>query len=349
MNFSTELSIGKRLGHGQFGAVFLGTDPVHGTVAVKLLSPTPGETPADWALRSRELLGEAQRLKSATHPNVVAVLGVVRHEPTDVLHLVTELCDGGSLEEEYQKGPLPLSTVKKILTDVSRGLAHVHSCGMVHRDIKPGNLLKHGKVYKVGDFGLVTDKLLLNYASMKGYLDHLAPEIHRNKVTSARSDIWAFGMTAYRLLHGSAFYQEYLLPKSGEIPKLIKQGGFAHHLPWLPHIPESWRRFLRCALHDDAHRRHVSCHDLAQALVGLPVTPAWHCLVASGSVDWSLKEGVRTVEIGWRIHSPRKHEWWAERSGGGKRTMLIGGQRGVTVSSSEARQQLEAFFVKMAK
>ncbi len=348
MQFSTELVIGGRLGNGQFGTVFHGTDPVHGAVAVKLLKPEPAETPAEWALRSRGLLKEGQRLKSATHRNVVGVLGVIRHEPTDVLHLVTELCDGGSLDGEYRRGPMPLATVKKILTDVSAGLGHIHSRGMVHRDVKPGNLLKHGNVYKVGDFGLVSDKLLLNYASLQGYLDHLAPEVHRNKVTSARTDIWALGMTAYRLLHGDAFYQEYLQRAPGEIPQLIKQGGFAQQLPWLPHIPEPWRRFLRCALHDDAHRRHSSCHDFAQALVELPIQPAWDCRFAAGSAVWMLTEGNRTVDVSWRVHSPRKHEWWAERTGGGKRTMLIGGQKGVTVSSSAARRDLEAFFVKMA-
>jgi serine/threonine protein kinase len=349
MEFITELTIGAQLGSGGFGRVFAATHPVHGRLAIKYLAQRPGETAADWSARSRELLAEGQRLKSAAHDNVIKVIDVVRYGPNDQLNLVTELCDGGCLEKEFQKGPMSLGAVKKVLTDVGRGLAHIHSCGMIHRDIKPGNILKDGKVYKIGDFGLVSDKLILNYASGRGYRDHLAPEVYRNNVTSVRSDIWALGMTAYRLLHGAAYYQEHLFPNSGNIPTLIKGGKFAQQLPWLAHIPDSWRRFLRCALHYDAHSRHASCHEMSQALGRLPAEPNWHCQYKAGAADWTLKEDARTVYVGWREHSPRKHEWWAERSGGTKRTLSIGGKRGVLVSPSEAQDGLEKLFEKIAR
>jgi serine/threonine-protein kinase len=294
-------------------------------------------------------LAEGQRLKSASHDHVIKVLDVVRFDANDQLNLVTELCDGGCLEKETQKGPMTLGAVKKVLTDVGRGLAHIHSRGMIHRDIKPGNILKHGKLYKIGDFGLVSDKLILNYASAQGYRDHLAPEVYRNNVTSIRSDIWALGMTAHRLLHGAAYYQEHLQPNSGNIPQLIKSGKFAQQLPWLAHIPGSWRRFLRCALHEDPHSRHPSCHEMGQALAKLPIAPDWHCQYTMGSADWTLKDGPRVVNVGWRVHSARKHEWWAERSGGGKRILTIGGKRGSLVSPSEAQNGLEALFVKVAR
>jgi serine/threonine protein kinase len=349
MEFVVELTPGRLIGSGGFGRVHEATHPVHGTVALKLLSQRPGESATDWAARSQQLLAEGQRLKSASHDHVIKVWDVVRYAPNGQLNLVTELCDSGSLEQEFQKGPMSLRAVKKVLTEVGRGLAHIHSCGMVHRDVKPGNILKNGNLYKIGDFGLVSDKLILNYASAQDYRDHLAPEVYRNNVTSARSDIWALGMTAYRLLHGAAYYQEHLHPKTGRIPQLIKSGKFAQQLPWLAHIPDAWRRFLRCALHDDAHSRHASCHEMSQALGKLPVEPSWHCQYKTGSADWTLKEGARVVQVGWREHSPHKHEWWAERSGGGKRTLRIGGERGVTVSPRKAQDGLEAFFLKVAR
>jgi serine/threonine protein kinase len=344
MTFTSELKLGHPLGGGGFGDVVHGIDPVHGPVAVKVLRRRKNETAAEWAARSEDLLKEAQRLKSASHDNVVTVLNVVRDAATNVVHMVTELCDGGSLHDEFEAGPMPLDTVKNALTQVARGLGHIHSKKMIHRDIKPGNILKHGKFFKVGDFGLVTDKLIFDYASDQGYLDHLAPEVHRDRVTSARTDIWAFGMTAYRLLHGREFYDEWLQGK--DIPALVIKGGFARNLPWLPHIPEPWRKFLRCAMHDDSAYRHASCHDWAQALAALPVTPYWRCQYAADAVDWSAPVGARLVQVALRIHSPRKHEWWAERTGGSKRTVAVGGGRGRIVTLRQADRELTDFFAQ---
>jgi len=144
------------------------------------------------------------------------------------------------------------------------------------------------------------------------------------------------------MLHGREFYDERFQGK--DIPALVMKGGFARNLPWLPHVPEAWRKFLRCAMHDDSAYRHASCHDWAQALANLPVIPDWSCQYATDVVDWSVPEGTRFVQVARRIHSPRKHEWWAERVGGAKRTMLVGGAHGRIVSSSQADRELSSFF-----
>src|SRR5690606_29051360 len=116
-------------------------------------------------------------------------------------------CHGGSLEPAYRKGPIDDATVLKIAREVCLGLAALHDRGMVHRDIKPGNiLLDRNGVAKVSDFGFVTDEIVEGYAAGAGYLDHLAPEYYSSGVTSTRSDLWALGVTLYRLLHGHAWY-----------------------------------------------------------------------------------------------------------------------------------------------
>jgi serine/threonine-protein kinase len=142
MTYSAQLSVGGRVGGGQFGDVFEGQDPVHGKVAVKVLKQAPGESTAEWAKRSENLLKEAQNLKAASHSNVVHVHNVVKHSATDVVHLVAEFCDGGSVETDYKSGPFSLPVVRKIVTEACRGLEHIHSRGMIHRDIKPGNILE---------------------------------------------------------------------------------------------------------------------------------------------------------------------------------------------------------------
>ena len=85
--------------------------------------------------------------------------------------------------------------VRKAGTEVLMGLAALHARQMLHRDIKPGNILiDTAGVALIGDFGLVTDDLLLGYGSQAGYGDHIAYEVWQGKGTSAKSDIWALGI-----------------------------------------------------------------------------------------------------------------------------------------------------------
>ena len=275
MSFKHELNIGPKIGNGYFGDVHEGTDNIHGKVAVKILRPFPSESPSDWNSRKESLLSEARKLKDAEHENVVQVHSLVRAENDDRLHMVVEYCTHGSLQAEYEKGPISLLRAKTILTDVCRGLECIHTRGMVHRDIKPANILGSGKRFKIGDFGLVSNNLVSGYASQAGYSDHLAPEVHRDNITSGQSDVWALGMTIYRLLHGHAFYQEEFL--AIDIPASIVNGGFAANISWLPHIPKVWRKFIRKAMHDDTEKRFQTAFAMCQGAAHLPTEPAWSC------------------------------------------------------------------------
>lgn len=193
--------MGARISAGHFGEVFLAKDLVHGDVAVKVLERAATESAADWQLRRDGLVKEGQRLKQATHKNVVNVLHVLESETSDAVHLVMEFCSGGSLQAPYEKGPMTLRHVRKVATDVCFGLQALHARGMLHRDIKPGNLLLNSSgITKLGDFGLVTDNIILGYASQAGYADHLAPEIWHGSGTSVVTDVWALGVTLYRLI-----------------------------------------------------------------------------------------------------------------------------------------------------
>jgi len=356
MSFKAQLILGKKIGKGSYGFVHAGEDHVHGKVAVKILKRRPGESNAKWATRSAVLLDEATHLKAATHPNVVQVHNVVRESTTDVVHLVTEFCEGGSIDKVYKKGPLTLPEVRKIITDACRGLEHIHSRGMIHRDIKPGNILRKGAAYKISDFGLVTNDLVLGYASANGYVCHLAPEVFDDPArgthgtTSRRTDIWAMGMTIYRLLNGHRRH-ELNFPSSMSIDDFTQKilaGGFSHSLDWLPHIPDSWRKFVHKAMHDDPGHRYQTALAMSQGLAKLPIKPPWACSVSRNEITWKLKERKRTITVKWKIHSPRRHEWYATRSGGGKRTISAGGVQEKIITSTAARTELEEFFANWA-
>lgn len=332
-----------KLGAGAFGEVFEGRDGVHGRVAVKVMSRSPTETSADWDKRKAGLLAEAQTLSAAEHRNVVRVHSISETANGEEIHLCMAFCPGGSLQSAYEQGPLPLETVRKIATDVTLGLDALHARGMLHRDIKPGNILLDADgVALLGDFGLVTDRLLHGYGSLAGYRDHIAYEVWSTWLTSPKTDIWALGMTLYRLLHGERWYLAGSAPRTA-----VPAGGYASSLLWLPHVPGSWRRLIRKALNDDTTLRFQSAQQVLNALSQLD-TPPWHVQVNSDSVCWELAKGGRLKVVTWSWQSPRKHRWsaWSQPLGTAGRKMTLGG----SVSYQGQRQtikELEDFFERV--
>lgn len=334
------LTLGRKLGAGAFGEVFEGQDCVHGRVAVKVMARASGESATDWHQRKAGLLAEGQRLSAAEHRNVVRVHNISEDAAGDSIQLCMAFCAGGSLQDAYEKGPLPLDTVRGIATDVTLGLDALHSRGMLHRDIKPGNLLRNADgVALLGDFGLVTDRLLHGYGSTAGYTDHIAFEVWSTWVTSAKSDIWALGMTLYRLLHGQKWYE------AGQSPAAtVPAGGYANTLRWLPHIPAGWRRMIRKMLNDDTSRRYQSAQQVLSALSDLEM-PRWTAKVDTDFVRWELTAGDRLKVVEWSWQSPRKHEWtaWSEPLGTTGRKRALGGSSGAQ-SRSTTLSELEDFF-----
>lgn len=337
---SEKLKLVKQLDNGHFGQVFLGEDPVQGEVAVKKLVPATNETQAQWYQRKSSLLSEAKLLKKASHRNVVQVYSITESTSDDALLMVMELCAKGSLEKTFKAGPSSIDFTRKVLTDITQGLQALHSRGMLHRDLKPGNILLNlNRVAKLGDFGLVTDDLIYGYGSIAGYLDHLAPEVRLGNPTSEGSDIWALGMTFYRVLHGAQWYSEL-----GRPAESIPYGGYVDSLPWLPHIPKEWRRFIRRCMRDEPKNRYQTAGEVFAELSKLPDAPAWECVVESDQISWELKRNARNIKVVWTRHSPRRHEWkaWSEPLYSG-RTRTLEQSHGI-IGLVQARRELERFF-----
>lgn len=338
--FVSELKIGPKIGNGHFGEVFEADDPAHGKVAVKVLRRQAFHDDATWPTFKDTYLAEAKSLSRATHRNVVQVHHVVEEDDGNGVAICMAYCPGGSLQSCFEAGPMPLGAVRKAGTEVLMGLGALHARGMVHRDIKPANILLDGRnTAQISDFGLVTDNLVLGYASQAGYGDHIAFEVWHGKGTSAKSDIWALGMTLYRLLHGQAWYDA--LPQPMDV---VKNGGFANTLKWLPHIPKGWRRVLRKMLNDDDPARYQNAAQVLAGLAKLPEAENWTVEVADNLVRWEQIKNKRLVVVEWKRHSARKHEWeaWSEPLGTGRKRAL--GGSGNLVGYTQAVNQLEEFF-----
>lgn len=297
---------GKRIGNGHFGEVFEGQDPVHGRVAIKIPKKHVNESETEFNTRKKALLVEGQLLAAATHPNIVQVFYLVEADPD--VWLVLQHCAGGSLLSSFESGPLGLSRVRTVATEIGLGLQTLHNRKMIHRDIKPANILlgADGRA-RLGDFGLVTDNLILGYASGTGYLDHLAYEVMHGKGTSVRSDIWAWGMTLYRLLHGKAWYdRHYAAPK----PRFaVNDGNFAKKLKWLPSIPADWRRLIRKMMHDDPRCRFQTATSVLNALAKLTIAPDWRLAFHGEQVEFCRTTSTHEIRVFWE--QAGKNKPWA--------------------------------------
>ena len=333
------LQIGEKLGNGQFGEVFRAVDQVHGSVAVKIISRNTEESNDDWGVRKSRFLNEAQNLAKATHQNVVRVFHLTASEDGQSVRICMEICEKGSLQSRFDEGPMPLSDIRSIATDVVMGLGALHARGMLHRDIKPGNILLDGRRAKLGDFGLVTDELILGYGSIAGYSDHVAYEVWRGRGTSSKSDIWALGMTFYRLLHGASWYEEDVT-----IGERAENGGLANGLRWLPHVPKRWRRLIREMLCEDTERRIPTALAVQNRLADLPISPDWTCTVSADSVKWQRDVKLRRQIVEWERRSDKKHKWIArsEPKGKGISRKLDGSVD--WVNKAQAIRGLEDFF-----
>ncbi|TBB27304.1 serine/threonine protein kinase [Rhizobium ruizarguesonis] len=336
----SRLTVGAKIGNGHFGDVHEGIDPIHGVVAVKILRQRPQESNADWVVRREGLLNEGERLKKGAHDHVVAVHHLLEAHDQDAIHLVMDFCSGGSLQRPYERNPLSTAAVHKIATQVALGLGTLHARDMLHRDLKPGNILIDAKgSVKIGDFGLVTDNLILGYGSQAGYSDHIAPEVWAGGGTSVKTDIWALGMTLYRLLHGHRWYSASPSPRY-----TVQNGGFADNLQWLPHVSAKWRRIIKRALHDEPAYRYQNTDQLLNDLSGLDEARCWECSVEDNSVQWRREIKGRRVEVEWRTVSPRKHVWDANSLPvANGRALKLGGSNGIC-GKGVVEKELTAFF-----
>jgi tRNA A-37 threonylcarbamoyl transferase component Bud32 len=190
------------LGWGGMAEVFLATDRLLGRrVAVKVIRDRFADDERFLARFRRE----ARAAASLNHPNVVAVHDVGVHDGNPFL--VTEVVDGRTLDEMLRAGgPLPPDRAAEIGEAVAEALAGAHAAGIVHRDVKPGNIMvtADGRV-KVLDFGIARALRwtpLTDTPAAQGTAEYMAPEHIRNDGAEPRSDLYSLGVVLYELITG---------------------------------------------------------------------------------------------------------------------------------------------------
>jgi serine/threonine-protein kinase len=249
------------LGRGQMGVVYLATDEaLLRPTAIKLLSwvtpDAPGHDPVQW------FLAEARMVARINHPRVVQIYGAARQ--ADLCYIAMEYVPGTSAEAMVAKdGAMPPERATDILLQAASALHAAHRSGVVHRDVKPGNLLiGPGGHTKLGDFGMAlgsVEALRAAAQSRAGTPYYTAPEIWRGEPASPASDIYALGATYFQLLTGRPPFRGADL---AAVEAAHLKGPIPDPREIVPGLPASCAALVRRALAKAPQDRHPSAQVL---------------------------------------------------------------------------------------
>jgi serine/threonine protein kinase/Tol biopolymer transport system component len=317
------------LGAGGMGEVYRARDTrLERTVAIKVLAAHLSSSPE---VRQR-FEREAKTISQLSHPHICALHDVGREGETE--YLVMEYLEGETLADRLLKGPLPLEQTLRFGVQIADALDKAHRQGVVHRDLKPGNVMLTKSGVKLLDFGLAkaitpvsqqssltalpTQHALTQEGTILGTFQYMAPEQLEGKEADARTDIFALGVVLYEMATGKKAFS------GGTQASLISSILRDEPLPISqvqPMSPPALDRIVRTCLAKDPEERWQSAGDVGKELrwiaeasqAGAPVSPAaprrrrdWFAWAAAGLLLLAtlfLGNEVRRLRTGYRIRA----------------------------------------------
>jgi Tol biopolymer transport system component len=261
------------LGAGGMGEVYRARDTrLERTVAIKIL---PAQFSSD-PVRKQRFEREAKTISSLNHPHICVLYDVGHHDGMD--YLVMECVEGETLAKRLEKGPLPLDQVLKYGAQIADGLDKAHRSGVVHRDLKPGNIMLTPTGAKLLDFGLakpaaapvsaatltvVQAAPVTEEGTIVGTFQYMSPEQVEGKEVEGRSDIFSLGTVLYEMVTGKRAFEgksqlsvaSAILEKDPEPISAVK-----------PMTPPAFDHAVRRCLAKNPEERWQTARDLALEL-----------------------------------------------------------------------------------
>ena len=301
------------LGAGGMGEVYRARDTrLDRIVAIKILPSHLSENPEARQRFDRE----ARTISSLNHPNICTLHDVGHQDGID--YLVMEYLEGETLADRLRKGPLPVEQVLKYGTEICEGLEKAHRSGVVHRDLKPGNIMLTKTGTKLMDFGLakalvvspaatsgltatlstpVGSHPLTAQGTVVGTFQYMAPEQVEGKEADARSDIFALGAVLYEMATGKRAF-EGKTPASAMAAVLEREPPPISSLQ--PTTPPALDRLVKTCLDKDPDERWQTAHDVKLQL---------RQITESGSQAGMTGSSSATVPVATRKNNRRYLQW----------------------------------------
>ena len=251
----------REIGRGGMSVVYEALDTRGGQrVALKVLALPFSVTAAQRSDLVARFRREERAVTQLSHPNIVAIQEI--GERTGVHFIAMEFLPGESLRARLERGPLPLPEANRVLAQIAAALTAVHEAGIVHRDVKPSNimLLPDGSA-KLLDFGVARhsdDTAITSGGLVVGSPAYLAPEQVRGGTGTTSSDVWALGVLLYEMLAGRPPFQ------ATDVAAVMYQ--VIHEPPpLLTGLPPGMAKVLKRALDKTPERRFPSALALSEA------------------------------------------------------------------------------------
>jgi len=259
----------EKLGEGGMGVVYKAEDTkLKRSVALKFLPPSISD-----ATTRKRFVQEAQAASSLEHPNICAI-HEIDETPDGRMFIVMPCYEGESLQAEIEAGPMKLEEAVSVAIQVASGLSKAHEKGIVHRDIKPGNIfMTSDGLAKIVDFGLA--KLsgrtkLTRTGTTPGTVVYMSPEQLKGEDVDQRSDIWALGVVLYEMITAEApfrgdYEQAIMYSIMNETPRPARSSR--------PDVPADVERLINKTLSKDPNERYQTSTELIHALQSLKRRP----------------------------------------------------------------------------
>jgi serine/threonine protein kinase len=326
----------RKIASGSFSDVYIGYQAsLDREVAVKVFLPSVATDPfrTDISLdKSGEPLGEEQRLEKfidmfrseakliakLEHPNIVSVYDygvqkISQNLPAEsnsssdiqIIYIAMRLLTGMSLRQYMREPDRPLRDIVEIIKQIADGLNYAHRQGIIHRDIKPDNVIfDHRDNPCIADFGLAMLTEKEGETEVAGTLAYMTPEMLMGAKPSPASDQYALGMIAYEMVSGHYPYD------ANDIQKLLNQ--ILHYLPppvssWRADVPQTIDSVINRAIAKDATERYPSvsdfAHAFAQAIEVPPKTVPQHLFISYSRRDkeYAQKLSIHLQENNFKV------------------------------------------------